>query len=181
MTPSTSSCDLGAEVGAQVVELRLGVLDDVVQERGRDRLLVEVELGTDPRDAPRVVDELLAGAAHLAPVARLGDLERPADQVAVDVRVVRLDAREQLLDEVLVVPLGVDDRHGLSVRTPTLRSPPFAAGDARPPVRKGAAMRLVQAYLERRRLLRMMQLLPPRRSRSPDATGAATRRIGSAA
>ena len=61
--------DLGAELGAELVELRLGVLDDVVEERGRDRLLVEVQLGADPRDAPRVVDELLAGAAHLPAVA----------------------------------------------------------------------------------------------------------------
>ena len=126
MTPSTSSRDLRPELGAQLVELGLGVLDDVVQERGRDRLLVEVELGADPRDAPRVVDELLAGAAHLAAVAALGDLERAADQVPVDVRVVGLDAREQLLDEVLVVPLGVDDRHGLSVRARPAEVPPFA-------------------------------------------------------
>ena len=134
--------DLGAEVGAQVVELGLGVLDDVVQERGRDRLLVEVELGADPRDAPRVVDELLAGAAHLPAVAALGDLERPPDQVPVDLRVVGLDARKQLLDEVLVVPLSVDDRHELSVRTPPAESP--FRGRRRPaPVERVRTMRLV--------------------------------------
>ena len=116
-------CDLRPELRPELVELRLGVLDDVVQERGRDRLLVEVELGADPRDAPRVVDELLAGAAYLAPVPLLGDLERPADQVAIDLRVVRLDAREQLLHEVLVMALGVDDRHDLSVRAEFQKSP----------------------------------------------------------
>ena len=36
--------DLVAELGAELVELGLGVLDDVVQERRGDRLLVEVEL-----------------------------------------------------------------------------------------------------------------------------------------
>ena len=81
------------------------------------------ELGADPRDAPRVVDELLAGTAYLAPVPLLGDLERPADQVAIDLRVVRLDAREQLLHEVLVMALGVDDRHDLSVRAEFQKSP----------------------------------------------------------
>ena len=58
--------DLGAELGAELVELDLGVLDDVVQERRRDRLLVEVELGADLRDRPRMVDELLAGACASA-------------------------------------------------------------------------------------------------------------------
>ena len=137
-----------------------------MEERRRDRLLVEVQLRADPRDAPRVVDELLARAPHLAAVALLGDLERPADEVAIDVRVVRLDAREQLLDEVLVMALGVDDRHDLSVRAesevPLLRGEDdgdhrHALGDEA--LVQDGGMRLVQAYLERRRLLRMMQLL----------------------
>jgi len=57
--------DLVAEVGADVVDVDARVLDDVVQERGRERLLVQVELGADLGDAPRVVDELLPGAAEL--------------------------------------------------------------------------------------------------------------------
>ena len=129
MTPSTSCAISGAELRAQLVELGLGVLDDVVQQRGRDRLLVEVELGADPRDAPGMVDEVLAGAADLSAVPALGDLERPPDEVAVDARVVRLDARQQLLDEVLVVLLGADDRHGPSVRPGHASSPrPEEAG-----------------------------------------------------
>ena len=115
--------DLVAELGPQLVELGLGVLDDVVEKRGGDRLLVEMQLGADPRDAPRMVDELLAGAPQLAPVPLLGDLECPADQLAIDLRVVGLDAREQLLHEVLVMPLGVDDRHDLSVRPEFRKSP----------------------------------------------------------
>ena len=73
--------DLGAELGAELVELGVRVLDDVVEERGGDRLLVEVELGAELRDRPRVVDELLARAARLAAVRALGEVERPADQL----------------------------------------------------------------------------------------------------
>ena len=58
--------DLVAELGADLLELGLGVLDDVVEQRRGDRLLVELELGADLRDAERVVDELLARAALLA-------------------------------------------------------------------------------------------------------------------
>ena len=114
--------DVGAELGAHLVELGLGVLDDVVQEGRGDRLLVEVELRADAGNTPGVVDELLAGSTHLPAVPLLRVLERPADQLAVDARVVRLDARDQLLDEVLVLPPGADDRHWLSVRTPCAKS-----------------------------------------------------------
>ena len=99
--------DVGAELGAHLVELGVGVLDDVVEQRGGDRLLVEVELRADTGNAPGMVDELLAGAADLAAVPLLGELERPADQLAVDAGVVRLDARDQLLDEVLVLALAL--------------------------------------------------------------------------
>ena len=37
--------DLVAELGPELVELELGVLDDVVEQRRGERLLVEVELG----------------------------------------------------------------------------------------------------------------------------------------
>ena len=57
--------DLVAELVLDLLGLVLGVLDDVVEERGGDRLLVELELGEDLRDAERVVDELLARAALL--------------------------------------------------------------------------------------------------------------------
>ena len=39
--------DLVAELGSDLVGVRLGVLDDVVEERGGERLLVEMELGED--------------------------------------------------------------------------------------------------------------------------------------
>ena len=107
--------DLGAELGAELLEIGLGVLDDVVQERSGDRLLVEMELRADPRDAERVVDELLARAARLPRVRALGELERAAEQLLVDVRVVRLDLGDQLLDEVFAMPFRVEDSHEFSV------------------------------------------------------------------
>ncbi len=70
-----------------------------------------------------MVDEVLAGAPCLAAVPLLRGGERAADEVAVDVRVVRLDAGEQLLDEALVVLLGADDRHEPSVRAEGSSSP----------------------------------------------------------
>ena len=63
------------------------------------------------RDAVRVVDEVLSRASELTAVAALGGVEGATDEVAVDVGVVRLDGREQLLHEVLVVLLSSDDGH----------------------------------------------------------------------
>ena len=117
--------DLVAELGADLVELGLGVLDDVVQEGGGERLLVEMELGADLRDRPRMVDERLAGAAGLAFVRGRGEVERAREEILVDAGVVRLDGSNQLIDEVLVVTFGVDDSHEASVlRPPAGESPP---------------------------------------------------------
>ncbi len=107
--------DLVAELGADLVELGTRVLDDVVEERGGDRLLVEVEPRADARNPERVVDELLARPPRLALVGALGDLERAAQEILVDVRVVGLDLGDQLVDEVFVMPFGVEDAHRLSV------------------------------------------------------------------
>ena len=107
--------DVRAELRAQLLEIRVRVLDDVVHERRGDRLLVEMELGADARDAERMVDELLAGSPCLARVRTLGELERPAEELLVDVRVVRLDLGDQLLDQVFAMPLRVEDTHEISV------------------------------------------------------------------
>ena len=101
------SGDVLTELGLDVRELCLRVLDHVVEQRGRERLLVEVERGEDLRGAPRVMDEVVARAAHLSPVGTLCERERPAEQVTVDVGLVRLDVRDQLLDEVLMLTLGL--------------------------------------------------------------------------
>ena len=110
--------DVGPERRPQLVEVGLGVLDHVVQQRGRDRLLVEVQLRADQRDAERMVDERLAGAPDLAAVRPLGLVEGAADQLLVDARVVGLDARDQLADEVVLMTFRVDDSHGLSLLVP---------------------------------------------------------------
>ncbi len=108
----------GPNDGAQLVELGLGVLDHVVQQRRRDRLLVEVQLCADQRDTERVVDERLSGAAHLAAVRPLGLVEGAPDQLLVDAGVVGLDVRDQLTDEVVLMTLRIDDGHALSVLVP---------------------------------------------------------------
>ena len=110
--------DVRPERSLELVEVGLGVLDHVVQQRRGDRLLVEVELRADQGDAERVVDERLAGAAHLAAVCPLGLVEGAADQLLVDARVVGLDACDQLTDEVVLMTFRIDDGHGLSLLVP---------------------------------------------------------------
>ena len=94
-----------------------------MEERGRDRLLVEVEPRADAGNLERVVDERLSRPPRLPRVGALGELERPAQEILVDVRVVRLDLGDQLVDEVFVMPFGVENTHRLSV----LRGP-FGSG-----------------------------------------------------
>ena len=69
------------------------------------------QLRADARDAPRVVDELLARPALLAGMGLGGEPERAGQQLPVDVRVVRGDLGEQLVDEMLMRFLSLDDRH----------------------------------------------------------------------
>src|SRR5215212_4965207 len=127
--------DLVAELRSYVLDVGAGVLDHVVQERGGDRLLVQVELGADPGGAPRMVDEVLAGAALLALVRRRGETEGAGEQVAVDVAVVGSDALDQLVDELLVPFSRLDDRHEKSVL------PPFPLPAARNSSRRRKFMR----------------------------------------
>ena len=150
--------DLGAELRAQLVELSLGVLEDVVKERRGDRLLVEVELGADPGDPVGMVDEVLARTPELAAMLALRVGERPANQVPVDAAVVGLDRGQKLFDEALVVLLGVDDRHRLSVRAEVADSP-HRGEEAWGNGRRMKCMRLLRDYLERRRLRRMLFML----------------------
>ena len=143
--------DLRAELRPELVGLGVGVLDDVVEKRGRDRLLVEVELGADLRDRPRVVDELLARAAHLAAMVELGEVERAADQLPVDAGVVALDVSDQLTDEVLVVAFGIDDGHRLQCT--------FTRSRDRIGAKTGEAeclMHYLRHLIERRRLRRFL-------------------------
>ena len=110
--------DLFAELFLHVVERRLGVLDDVVEKRSGDRLLVELQARKDQRDAVRVVDEVLAGAPLLAVMGPRREAKCAAEQVAVDVRVVGGDLGEQLVDEALISLVKLEDGHAISVLRP---------------------------------------------------------------
>src|SRR5439155_5888132 len=107
--------DLRPELLADVVQLGVGVLDHDVEQRGRDRLVVEPQLCADLGRSPGVEDEILARATLLALVCVRGEEEGPRDQVAVDVGVVRGDVRDQLVDELLVFFLSLKDSHTSSV------------------------------------------------------------------
>jgi hypothetical protein len=53
VTPSTSRRDIGAEQLLDLLRRRERVLDRVVQQRGDDRLVVELQVGEDARDFDR--------------------------------------------------------------------------------------------------------------------------------
>ncbi len=113
--------DLVAELRSDGIGADVGVLDDVVEERGRDRLVVEAQLGADLRGPERVVDEGLAGAPLLALVRTAGEVERAGEQLSVDIRVVGRDLRDQLLEEVFVSFRSVDQGHvQIVVRRPSV-------------------------------------------------------------
>src|SRR5581483_853332 len=94
--------DLVAELVADRLQVRLGVLDDVVEERGGDRRLVQPQLREDLRDSERVVDELLPRPALLALVRLRREGERACDQVAIEIGLVALDRLDQLIDQLLM-------------------------------------------------------------------------------
>ena len=112
--------DLVAELRAHLLDVRVGVLDDVVEQRGRDRLLVEAELRADLGRAPRVMDEVLARAALLPFVLRRGEAERALKQVSVDLLVVGGDVRNELVDQLLMSLTSLEKGHTKSV-LPALR------------------------------------------------------------
>jgi hypothetical protein len=107
--------DLFAELLTHLLDRRLGVLDDVVEERRGNGFLVELQAREDERHAVWVMDEVLARAPLLPLVGPRGEQEGASQQVAVDVRVVRRDLCEQLIDEALIPLVKLDDSHGLSV------------------------------------------------------------------
>ncbi len=111
VTPSTSWAISSPNSSRTCSIVTFGVLDDVVHERGGDRLVVEPQLGADLGGAERVVDELFAGAALLALVRLRGERERPCQKLPVNVRVVGRNLGEQFLDEILVLLWSLENRH----------------------------------------------------------------------
>ena len=150
--------DLVAELGAQLLDLDPGVLDDVVQQRCRERRLVELEARDDLGHAPWVVDELLARLAHLAGVGCRRVVERARQQRPVDVGLVRLDFGNQLVDEVL---MSLEYRHASSVarsfprislgRVEVFRRRPAPSDERKQP--------MLRRRRETKRLLRVARLL----------------------
>ena len=72
--------DLVAEVGLDVGERDLGVLDGVVEQGGGDGDLVEADVGDDAGDGERMVDVALAAGAQLAAVGLGGHLVGAVDR-----------------------------------------------------------------------------------------------------
>ena len=113
--------DLVPELDPDVLEVGVRVLDDVVEERRGDRLVVQPQLGADLRGRPRVVDERLARPPDLARVRGGRELEGAGDQLLVDAGVVRLDGTRSARRR---GPGGASERQrqpSLSVYWPPLR------------------------------------------------------------
>ena len=90
--------DLRPEEFPHVVDRGQRVLDDVVQQTGGYRHVVEVHLGYQSRDLQRVRDVLLAGPPRLAGVLEGRELVGPVQQVGVRIRVVGANRAEQILE-----------------------------------------------------------------------------------
>ncbi len=111
-----------------------------------------------------MVDERLAGAAHLPVMGALGLFVRPADQLLVDAGVVRLDGRDQLVDEVVLMTFRIEDRHELSLLAA------FRLTGIEHRAAKVRAVAAIRRYLERRRVLRLLAELERSTSRLPRRT-----------
>ncbi len=150
--------DLVAELRANLVDIGVRVLDDVVQQRSRERRLVQLQPGEDLRRPPRMVDELLSRGARLPRVRMRGEVECPGEQLAVGVRLVGLDLGDQLLDKIL---MPLEYRHEPSV------PPAFGASSSVSAYRFGRIRRCVaepsRSMFRRRRqtkkLLRVARML----------------------
>ena len=108
------------------------VLDDVVQERGGDRLLVERSSAKDLGDAERVVDELLARAALLALVRARRERERPRRSGRGRAPgLYGSTVLDQLVDEIFVPFASFEERHAqIVVPLPSVTVSPGDAGGA---------------------------------------------------
>ena len=114
--------DLAAEVGLDVGQRDLGVLDGVVEQGGGDGDLVESDVGDDAGDGQRVVDVALAAGAQLAAVGLGGDLVGAVDRRHRRLGMARPVARQQRRQlgrgcRLVVAPPGkdsVDGAHGAS-------------------------------------------------------------------
>ena len=109
--------DLVAEVGPHLVERVVGVFDGVVQQRRRDGLRSDAEVGEDLRDRDRVRDVRLAALALLALVGALGGRVRALDEREVGLRVVHPHGAHQRVDRAGRLRLREDARHQAAQRS----------------------------------------------------------------
>ncbi len=106
--------DLAAKLLLDPAERRACVLDDVVEERRGDGDGVELELRGVQGRADRVVDVRLPALSALPAVQERRRHEGPGDELVVDVCVVALDGREEVVEQRPV--LGRDLRQSRVVR-----------------------------------------------------------------
>jgi hypothetical protein len=95
--PSTISPISGAEELIDLGAGGIGVLDGVVQQRHRDRGVVQLQVGQDGRDFERVGEIRVAGGALLAAVLLHGIDIGLVEQRFVGLRVVGLDPLDELV------------------------------------------------------------------------------------
>ena len=119
--------DVRTELGGDVVERDVRVLDRVVQQRGGDGDVVEPEVGDDAGDSQRMVDVRLARAPHLLAVGVGRDLVGPRDHRGAGLRVLRpehVDQRSDLLrGRHRVAPPRQNPGHGCHVPLQSTSSP----------------------------------------------------------
>ena len=89
---------LGTEEVADVLDGGERVLDDVVQQAGRDGDVVEPHVGDERGDLEGMGDVLLAGAPHLPRVLEGRELVGAPQQVGVGIGVVRADAADEVVE-----------------------------------------------------------------------------------
>ena len=127
--------DIGAEQFLDLLGGGDGVLDRVVEDRGDDRLVVELEVGKDARDFDRVAEIRVARRADL----RAMRLHRE-DVGAVDQRFVRIGiVGADLLDEFILPEHGATVAHRPSFASAKKAGSP--RGGFRPVAGRGASPR----------------------------------------
>ncbi len=89
--------DVGAEDLVDLGARRRRVLDGVVEERGRNRRIVELEVGQDRRDLERMGEIRIARGAPLLAVRLHGVDIGAVEQVLVGVRIVTPHPLDQIV------------------------------------------------------------------------------------
>ena len=153
--------DLGAEAVLDVGEAVLGVLGDVVQQRGGDGDRIEAEIGEDLRRRDGVRDVGFAGRADLGRVGIDGEVERTLHGVEVGLRVLAPQLGKQGGPQSVEIPgLGGNLRAG---RIAPARATTPIRGRARR--RRDGHLGIADDGFSHARSLPP----PPARARAPDA------------